>query len=582
MKLAKLFGTTLREAPANIDAASQQLLLRAGYVRQISAGIFACLPLALRTLKKIEQIIREEIDAIGGQELSMPVVQPAELWQKSGRWKAIDDELLRFQDRKAHDMVLGMTHEEVVTELARGEIASYRQLPQLIYQFQTKFRDEARPRAGLIRTREFVMKDSYSLDVDEAGMKRQYNAHLHAYHRIFERCSLPVRAVDSDSGMMGGQQAHEFMYLNAIGEDTLFVCAACGYAANKEAARFSTTPFAPKSSGDTDIPVIEKVATPDTPTIAALAQLLGIDARQTAKVVFFTADFADAPSKLVMALVRGDHECNSVAVLNLIKAKALRPATIEEIEQTGAVAGYASPIGIQRERAIVVADVLLPLEAGLVAGANERGYHLLNVLYGRDYVADFVGSIAAAFEGAPCPNCGEPMQTVRGVEVGNIFQLGTRYSAAMGATYIDEKGQSHPIVMGSYGIGLGRVMACIAEAHHDDKGLCWPMAVAPFQVMLVSLAKSAEIKATAEQAYADLRAAGVEVLFDDREISPGVKFGDADLIGLPLRLTISERSLKQGGAELKLRQASAEAAATPAIIPLDQLVGRVLALMGGP
>ena len=586
MKLSKLFGTTLRDVPANIDAVSQQLLLRAGYVRQISAGIFAYLPLGYRALKKIEGMIRQEIDALGGQEMSMPVVQPAELWQKSGRWTAIDDELLRFKDRKDHDMVLAMTHEEVVTELTRSEIASYRQLPQLIYQFQTKFRDEARPRAGLIRVREFVMKDSYSLDIDEAGMRLQYEAHLHAYQRIFERCGLPVLAVDSDSGMMGGQQAHEFMYLTDIGEDTLFVCDGCGYAANKEAARFRKPPFtlhidtsdtpdtsdtSPHTSDTNPTPAIEKVATPDTPTIAALAQLLNIDARQTAKVVFFTGEFANAPSKLIMAVVRGDHDCNAVVVKNLVNARSVRAATIDEIEAAGAVAGYASPIGLNRSKALVVVDNLIPLEAGLVAGANERGMHLLNVLYGRDYEADHTGNLAAAFEGAPCDVCGQPLRMVRGVEVGNIFQLGMRYSTALGAMFADERGQLQPVVMGSYGIGLGRVLACVAEAHHDDKGLCWPMAVAPFQVMLVSLAKSAETKAAAEQVYASLRAADIEVLLDDRDISPGVKFGDADLIGLPVRLTVSERSLKQGGVELKLRQA-----AGVEVVSLDQITSRVM------
>lgn len=551
MRVSQLFGETLREAPAEAEVASHRLLVRAGYIRQLAAGIFSYLPLAQRALRKIEQIIREEMQAIGAQEVTLPVVHPAELWQQSGRWQAIDETMARFRDRRGRDLLLAMTHEEVVAELARSEIRSYRQLPQTIFQIQTKFRDEPRPRAGLIRTREFTMKDAYSLDRDEAGLQRQYAAHYQAYLRIFARCGLPVIAVGSDVGMMGGQQAHEFMYLTPIGEDTLVICAACGYAANQEVARFRTEPYdggAPRA--------IAKVATPGATTIAALAAMLEIDPRQTAKAVFYTGDWGpEQPAHLIIAVVRGDMEVNPTQVLHLSGARALRPAQPEEIAAAGAVAGYGSPVGVDRTKAMIIVDELVAEATNLVAGANEPGYHLLNTNAGRDYVPHAVGPIALATEGAPCPTCGQPLQVQRGVEVGNIFQLGTRYTQALGAFYLDEDGVQRPIVMGSYGIGVGRLLACIAEHYHDERGLCWPIAVAPYQVALVALAKQDTTRAAAEELYAELQRAGIEVLYDDRDVSAGVKFADADLRGLPLRLTVSERSLAQGGVEVKRRSA---------------------------
>ncbi|NJM41140.1 MAG: proline--tRNA ligase [Anaerolineae bacterium] len=538
---------------------------------------YSLLPLGQRVAKKIEAILRSEIEKIGGQEFSLPALHPAELWKESGRWDAIDATMFRLKDRHGADACLGMTHEEVFTTLAK-ELRSYRQLPQTWFQFQTKFRDEARPRAGLIRAREFLMKDAYSLDLNEEGLLAQYAAAYNAYLNIFKRLGLPVIAVNSDTGMMGGKKAHEFMYLAEVGEDTLFVCANCGYAANREAAVFAKEPFAGEGGkggqGEEEIPSIEKIATPHTATIEDLAAFLNIDKRQTAKAVFFMADFADAPSKLVFCVVRGDHEVNAVAVQNVVKAKALRPATADEIAATGAVAGYASPIGMGRSKALVIVDGLVTQEAGLAAGANEAGFHLLHTRYGRDYEADLCADIAAAYDGAPCDFCGEPLKQVRGVEVGNIFQLGTRYAEALGARYTDERGQPQPIVMGSYGIGVTRVLACLAEKHHDDKGLCWPMAIAPYQVMLISMVKSDESRAIANQVYADLLAAGVEVLLDDRDVSPGVKFGDADLIGLPIRLTVSERSLKNGGIEFKLRRSDVSE-----IVPVADAIRTVRAVM---
>ncbi|HEX7974736.1 MAG TPA: proline--tRNA ligase [Anaerolineales bacterium] len=562
MRMSRLFSQTLREAPAEAEAASHRLLLRAGYIRPLAAGIFSYLPLARRTLNKIEAIMRQEIEAIGGQEITMPVTQPADIWKETGRWYQIDAEMGRFKDRSGREMALAMTHEEAVADLVRKEIHSYRQLPQLIYHIQTKFRDDPRPRAGLIRVREFTMKDSYSLDADWEGLDRQYRAHYQAYFNIFRRCALPVMAVKADVGMMGGQMAHEFMYLTPIGEDTLALCDACGYSANRQIARFRK----PAAAAQAPLPV-EKVATPETKTIEDLANLLGVPKAGTAKAVFMMATMsgAEAPQaaaeKFIFAIVRGDMEINETKLANAVKARSLRPATEDEIRRTGAVPGYASPVGLgQGDQFLLVIDDAVPQSPNLAAGANQEGYHLLNVNYGRDYTGGLVADIAAAQEGDACPECGASLRLARGVEVGNIFKLGAHYSEAMGCTFLDASGQPRLVVMGSYGIGSGRLMACIAEQHHDEYGLAWPVSVAPFQVHLVLLAGKANLPdaagsptAVAGELYAALTSAGIEVLFDDRLESPGVKFNDADLIGLPLRLTIGERSLRQGGVEFKRR-----------------------------
>ncbi len=487
----------------------------------------------------------------------MPVVHPTELWQETGRWQRIGPELARFRDRGGRDMLLAMTHEEVVADLARQEIRSYRQLPRLLYPIQTPFRDEPRARGGLIRVREFTMKDSYSLDRDVEGLQRQYDAHYEAYFRVFARVGLPVVAVRSDTGMMGGQVAHEYMYVTPVGEDTLVLCARCGYAANREVARFRKTPRSGEPAP------LEQIATPETATIAALAGLLQIPESETAKIVFFSGTFGDEQEpRLIVAVVRGDMEVNETAILHLSGAQALRPATNEEITACGAVPGYASPVGIARENVVVLVDDLVTATPNLVVGANVPGYHLRNACFGRDYTADVVGHIAAAYRGAECIECGNVLALVRGVEVGNIFQLGTRYSDALGATYLDEAGDSHAIVMGSYGIGLGRLLACIAEEHHDEHGLALPISVAPFQVALVALARGEAAREAADRLYAELQKAGVEVLYDDRDVRPGVKFADADLRGMPLRITVSDRSLAQGMVELK-RRSSAELRTLP-------------------
>jgi len=550
MRLSHHFGVTLREAPAGTEAISAQLLLRAGYIRQLGQGLFSYLPLAKRALTKIENIFREEMNAIGGQEMTMPVVHPAEVWQATGRWYSIGAEMARLKDRKDRDLVLAMTHEEVVADLCKTEIRSYKQLPQLVYHIQTKFRDDPRPRAGLIRVREFTMKDSYSLDLDDAGLDQQYRAHYQAYFNIFNRCAVPAIAVRSDVGMMGGSQAHEFMYLTPVGEDTLVLCKHCGYAANRQIARMAKMPASPEP-----LKPIEKVATPHCKTIEELAHFLGVPKSKTAKAVFMIAGHqteTGTREEFVFAVIRGEMEVNETKLANALKADWLRPATDDEIRAIGATPGYASPIGLKN--VTIVVDDSIPGSPNLVAGANDEGYHLLNTNVPRDYTPTLVADIAAAGDGDACIHCGNALYTSRGVEVGNIFKLGTRYSAAVGATYRDADGNEKPIVMGSYGIGSGRLLACVAEEHHDERGLVMPITVAPYHVHLISLAGGdATIDDIAERIYRALQAASIEVLYDDRAESPGVKFADADLIGIPIRLTVGGKSLKAGGIELKRR-----------------------------
>ena len=566
--MSKLFSQTLREAPSDTEVASHKLLIRAGFIRQLAAGIFSLLPLGTRSLSKIALILREEMERIGGQEIRMPVVHPAEIWKETGRWAQIDAELSRFRDRVDRDMVLAMTHEEVVSDLVRKDIRSYRQLPRLVYQIHTKWRDDPRPRAGLIRLREFTMKDSYSLDADWNGLEAQYRAHYQAYFNVFARCGLPVMAVKSDVGMMGGQLAHEFMYLNPMGEDSLMLCDQCGYSANRQLAQFA------KLRVPTEAPkAVQKVATPDIKTIQELTACLGVPSTKTAKSLFRMARIGegDRDERFILAVVRGDMDVNETKLANAVKANALRPAREEEIRAIGAEPGYGSPVGLKD--VLVVVDDAIPDTPNLVAGANEAGYHLINVNYGRDFRASLVCDLAEAKAGDACLKCGHSLRISRGVEVGNIFQLGTRYSEAMGCTFRDKDGQAKPVVMGSYGIGLERLLACTAEEHHDDHGLIWPITVAPYHVHLVELSSDdGELRGTAIQLYQDLQTHGVEVLSDDRDESAGVKLKDADLIGLPLRLTVSKRALEQGGVELKRRDSPERV-----IVGLEEALARVMA-----
>ena len=558
MRMSTLFGLTLREAPSGVEVASHGLLLRAGFIRQLAAGIFSYLPLAKRSIDKIEKILREEMDAAGGQEVSMPVVQPADVWESSGRYSTTGHELVRLSDRRNREMVLAMTHEEIVAGLAASVVDSYQKLPRLVYQIQTKFRDDPRPRAGLIRAREFTMKDAYSLDRDKRGLAQQYSTLYRAYFRIFARCGLPAIAVGADVGIMGGSMAHEFMYLTPVGEDTILICDNCGYTVNRQVARFRK----PIPRAEEQRPV-EKVATPGAGTIETLASSLEIPKSSTAKAVFQVAAM-EGSERFVFAVVRGDLELNETKLANAVGASELRPALPEEVRAVGAEPGYGSPLGV--EGALVVVDVAIPASPNLVAGANEEGFHFLNVNYGRDFEADIVADIASAEDGSPCPECGDAMRAVRGVEVGNIFKLGTRYSEAFGTSFLDRDGLRKPVVMGSYGIGLGRLLACIAEEHHDENGLVWPISVAPYHVHFVA----AETGEMADGLYERLVSAGVEVLYDDRCESLGAKFKDADLIGSPIRLTLTPRSLQRGGVEIKARSDSAGY-----VVPIEGVVSAV-------
>jgi prolyl-tRNA synthetase len=535
--MSHLFGRTLREAPGDVELISHQLMLRAGMIRPLGSGIFSLLPLGWRVVRKVEAIIREEMDAIGGQEMLMPVVHPAEIWRESGRYDAIGAEMARFKDRVDRDLVLAMTHEEVVTDIARQDISSYRQLPQIVYHLQTKWRDEPRPRGGLIRVREFTMKDAYSLDADEAGLDRSYDLHASAYHNIFGRCGLRYIVVGADVGMMGGYGSEEFMAFSPNGD----------YAANREVATFRRQDLV------TEEPLpLEEVATPNATTIEALCNHLGISRAQTAKAVFYQG----GSGAFVFAVIRGDLEVNETKLRKAAGEPTLLPAPAELIRAHGAEPGYGSPIGVRD--ATIVVDESVRDTPNLVAGANREGYHYRNVTLGRDFEATVVADIAEAQAGMPCPVCGAPLRADRAIEVGNIFKLGLRFSEALGATYLDAQGQSRPIVMGCYGIGSGRTAAAIVEQHHDERGICWPVAVAPYEVSLLSLGASddAETRAAADDLYGVLQTAGIEVLYDDREERAGVKFNDADLIGNPLRLSVSKRTLANGQAELKGRRES--------------------------
>jgi prolyl-tRNA synthetase len=551
MRLSQLFFTTLRDDPAEAEMVSHRLLVRAGYVRQLGAGIYSLLPLGFRVNKRVEQIVREEQDRIGAQEMEMPVVHPAEIWKESGRYYKIGPELLRFKDRTERDMVLAFTHEEIVALLLRDLVQSYRQLPMMVYHFQTKFRDEPRSRGGLIRVREFVMKDAYSCDRDEAGLDKSYRDQYEAYERTFKRLGLEAIAVGADVGVMGGSGAHEFMVLNEFGEDTLVLCDQCGYAENQQIAEVRKPDPEPEDA----LPMAD-VETPETTTIEALATLLDIPKSRTAKAAFFVT----GDGRFVVAIVRGDYDVNETKLVHAINATGgLRPAQVEEITSRGMQAGYGSPIGATDS--VVVVDELVMRSPNLVAGANRVGWHLKNVNVPRDYTPDVVAEITEAREGDACITCGSPVTLRKGIEVGNIFKLGTDFTIPMGATYLGEDGERHPIVMGSYGIGVGRNTACVVEAHHDDKGIVWPEEVSPYAAHLVAIGANKEPRVTevAERLHEVAQGAGYwrDILYDDRDESPGVKFTDAELLGMPWILTVSPRSLAAGGVEVTERATGA-------------------------
>ena len=543
MRFSSLLGRTLKEAPSDADCVSHSYLVRSGMVQQVSTGVYSLLPLGWRTFRKIENIIREEMDSAGGQELMMPSLQPMELWEKSGRLPSFDKTLFTVRDRKDHVMALGPTHEEIITNLVSRVVQSYRDLPQLPYQIQNKFRDEPRPRGGLLRVREFFMKDLYSFDADDAGLDESYRKMVQAYKNIYNRCGLPAVMVEADSGAIGGKASHEFMLLVESGEDEIIFCPKCEYAANMEKAT------SVKPAGKSEQPLsVEEVSTPGLKSIEEVAGFLKVKADQTLKSVFYVCD-----GQVVFVVIRGDFEVNETKLKNVIKCTEMHMATEAEVQEAGIVAGYASAIGLKGIK--IVADDSIKLGSNFVAGANKPDTHLKNVNFPRDFNADMVVDIAKARAGDPCPKCQGPIKTERGIEVGHVFKLGIFLSERLGAYFLDKDGNSKPIIMGCYGIGLGRLLAAAIEQNHDDKGIIWPVPIAPYQVYLCSIkADDANVAAKAEKLYNDLKAAGIEVLFDDRPESPGVKFNDADLIGLPLRIVISPRTLKDNGVEVKWRR----------------------------
>ena len=544
MRITQSLFRTQRSDPGEAETPSHRLLLKSGMVQQVAAGIYSYGPLAQRSLTKIQTIIREEMDAAGGLEVKLPALQPRELWQTSGRDQAFGPDLLRLEDRRGRAMVMAPTHEETVTLLARQFIQSYRDLPRVLYQIQTKFRDEPRPRAGLIRVREFDMKDAYSFDADEESLDRTYQRMVQAYRNIFGRCGLPVVLVEADSGAIGGKDSHEFILPTPVGEDVMLQCPGCGYAANVERA-VAQKPF-PVDSREEPLP-LEEVHTPNTTTIEAVADYLGIPTSKTLKAVFYWVD-----GQVVFATIRGDLTINEIKLKRALNAQELRPATDAEVAGAGLVAGYASPIGLERVR--TVADDSVQAGSNFVVGANKPQFHLRNANYPRDFQVDLLADIAAVQEGHPCLHCGTALQSQRGIEVGHVFKLGTFFSETLGLTYLGPQGAPQPSIMGCYGIGVGRLLAASIEQHHDDKGMYLPPAVAPYQVYLAALnVENAAVVQAAEDMYARLTHAGAEVLFDDRGESAGVKLNDADLMGFPVRVVVSPRTLRSDAVEVKAR-----------------------------
>jgi len=564
MRWSRSLIPTLKEDPADAEAISHKLMVRAGLVRQLAAGIYVYLPVGLRILNKVNTIIREEMNAIGGQELTMPVLHPAEIWQQSGRWDAIGGEMFRLKDRNQRDMCLGMTHEEVVAWLAAHEIRSYRDLPQVWYQIQTKERDEARPRSGVLRTREFLMKDSYTLDPDHAALDKSYNDHKGAYCRIFDRCGIEYVVVDSDPGMMGGSGSHEFMAPSAAGEDDVALCDGCGYAANVELARGVPAQGVPPAW------TFGEVATPEARTIAEVCALLGIEPAVTIKSLVFMG-----PEGPVLALVRGDHALHERKLARALRAEP-RPAQADEVrEHLGVPVGFVGPVKVSGVSRIVADESLR--QGSYATGANRDGCHLTGVVPGRDFQCEWA-DLQTVLPGEACPSCGTPLRVARVIEVGNIFKLGTKYSVPLGAVYLDEQGRERPIVMGSYGIGPARIAAAAVEQRHDADGIIWPWSIAPFQVHLIPVAIRDAVQASAaEEIYRDLTGAGFEVLMDDRDERAGVKFKDADLLGVPIRVTVGQGFIKEGLVEIRERGTRRERRVTRAeVVATVGDVGREL------
>ena len=545
MRVSKLYAPTLREVPAEAEVVSHQLMLRAGFMRKAAGGIYTYLPLAWRVLKKIERIVREEMDAKGSQELLMPIVQPAEIWQESGRWDVYGAEMFRLQDRHNRCFCLGPTHEEMVTTLIRGDVRSYRQLPLSVYQIQNKYRDERRPRFGLMRGREFIMKDAYSFDRDEAGLDKSYQDMYDAYTNIFTRCGLNFRPVEADSGAIGGSGSHEFMVIADSGEAEIVFCTSCDYAANVEKAELF-----PLEAQEEAMLTKEEVVTPDCKTIADVCAYLKLPVDHSVKAVAYNSE-----KGLILCFVRGDHEVNEIKVINTCGVIDLEMATEEQLAAAGTVGGYMGPVGIDNKKVIVVVDATVMKMHNVCCGANKEGYHFINVNPGRDFTPTYVADIRLIQEGDPCPHCGGEVSKARGIEVGQVFKLFTKYSSALKATYLDENGKEQPMVMGCYGVGVSRTMAAAIEQNYDDNGIIWPIEIAPYHVLVVAVNTKDEASAAkAEEIYMQLKKVGLETVIDDRNERPGVKFKDADLIGYPLRVVVGPKTLTEGKLEVKIRK----------------------------
>lgn len=546
MRQSSLFLPTLREVPSEAEIVSHQLMARAGIIRQLVSGVYSYLPLGHRVLRKVMEIVREEMDAAGGQEISMPAIQPSELWRETGRWEAYGPELMRLKDRHDREFVLGPTHEEVVTSLARDGIRSYRRLPVNLYQIQTKYRDEVRPRFGVIRSREFIMKDAYSFDIDREGLDRSYDSMYQAYSNIFSRVGLNFRAVEADAGAIGGKGTHEFMALSDIGEDTIAYCNQCNYAANIEKAEVV---YQGQASSLQPLEM-ERVHTPGVKTIEQLSEFLSIAPDQTIKSLLFKVD-----GQFVLALVRGDHELNDIKLKNMFDANVVDMASEQEVEETlGVPVGFVGPVEVQNKNLTIVADVAIKDMVNGVTGAGEKDYHIINVTPGKDFEVERYGDLRNIEEGDSCPQCGGSIQFARGIEVGHVFKLGTRYSEKMKATFLDEQGKEKPMIMGCYGIGISRTVAAVVEQNNDENGIIWPVAIAPFQVHIIAVnVKNEDQLKLAESLYEQCVKAGIEVLLDDRSERAGVKFKDADLIGIPLRITVGAKA-PEGIVECKIRK----------------------------
>jgi prolyl-tRNA synthetase len=569
MRWTQYFLFTLRENPSDADVVSHQLLARAGMIDKLAAGIYTYLPLGWRSIDKLVRIVREEMNAAGSVELSMPCIHPAELWQESGRWQVYGKELLRIRDRHDRDFCFGPTHEEVITDAVRRRITSYRQLPANVYQIQTKFRDEIRPRFGLMRGREFMMKDAYSFHSSDESLDEAYRAFEKAYRRVFDRCKLSYTAVEADTGNIGGSESHEFMVLASTGEDAVVACG-CGYGANVQKATTGALPVPPPWPGK--IPgKPEAVHTPGTTSVADVAAFLKLDPAHFIKTMIVETD-----TEFAVALVRGDDEVNEVKLKNALDAGHLQLASEAKVEQvSGGAMGFSGPVGLSQVR--IVADPEVMRMSVAATGANRADHHLVGVVPGRDFKPDLVADIRLARDGDPCPRCGSPLVLKRGIEVGHIFKLGTKYSEPMTCNYLDEKGETHPMIMGCYGLGIGRTLAAAVEQNNDEHGIIWPRPLAPFEVELIALNPDVPaVNEAAEKLYAGLQGAGVEVFYDDRDERPGVKFNDADLIGFPLRVVVGKKGVEQGQAELSLRR---DRAKVP--VPLGDAVAKVKELLAG-